>query len=184
MPDPREQLAMMTPHGIQIGKPFGGVPALTALDIAGAVGMAHLEPCQWWLLEPKYLDDWSHIHELRAWWLMQIGNQRRAENWTCKPGQMTALRDLSLEETLDPNRCRRCRGTGERLVDSKPRPCLACKGTGMRYRREEILAHGLRVSRREYRNRWLPRMAWCRFELMRIELSALTEIARRLRRQK
>lgn len=172
-----ELLSMLTVHGVQIGKPFGGTPAITAQDVAGAMGMGHLPDEQGALLLAKYCLDKRSKHKLWAHWLLAVMHHARAEEWQTARGQLLTLTNLSLEEALEDHVCRVCDGVGELLIDDKKVVCERCDGTGRRFKADYRLAQEMGCGRTVFRSIWKPRMLWCRRELQVWEASGLSALA-------
>lgn len=181
MTDSRELLAMMTARGIRLGNAYGGVPSLTSLDVAGAMGMGHIPRREAVLLLVKYCDDRTMIHELWAYWFADRMQKAWREKWVRKRGDVEKLSRLTLEEHIDGKICKTCCGVGSVIVDSKKRDCHVCEGVGRRYAGEPTLADYFGVSRRQYRQVWEPRVADARGELNRWEIEAAEAVARALR---
>lgn len=181
MSDARELLAMMTVHGIEIGRPFGGIPRLTPLDIAGAMGMG-LDPAGASLLLAKYCHDGQQYAELRVYWFERVMERKQAQAWKSdRPGLFKGLADVTLEEHVGHNLCRWCRGTGSVMARQKPVDCAPCGATGRKYYRPHKLAGGIGIKPQSYSAAWADRVAWCRVELNRWEIEAADRLGRALR---
>lgn len=180
MSDPAELLAMMTAHGIQIGHVPGSVSRMTALDVAGAMGISHVPPhCQMLVLAKLCLDESARHQAWSYWFRDRVGHYRAAGAKWC-PGQLRALVDHTLAEYLDANACRSCDGVGSRLVDHQFVECEPCGGSGRRYASERAMARAFGVDRRLYARLWAPRIAESRRELHRWEYEALMGVAQGL----
>lgn len=183
MTDARELMAMMTCHGIEIGRPFGGIPKLTALDVAGAMGMG-LGADDAALLMAKYCHDGQQYAEARVHWFMRVMDQKAHKGWTSdQPGRFKGLADVTLDEFVGHNLCRTCRGTGQVMRQQKPVPCITCDGVGRRALTASRLARGIGISRQSYSAVWADRVEWCRRALTRWELDAAERLARALRQR-
>lgn len=169
MTDTRELLAMVTAHGVDVGKPFGGAPALTGLDVAGAMGMG-LDRLAAELLLVKYALDETLLGSLRVSWFMVVMERKRAECWKSdSPGRFKNLADVTLAEFLSANLCPRCGGRGEIMPLKKPQTCPLCDGARKRYPSDRAMARGVGISHEGYRRYWVDRVQWCRDELERRE---------------
>jgi len=170
MADTAELLALMTSHGIDPTKVVtGGTPALTAQDVAGAMGMGKLPRHEALLLLVKYCDEKSMKHELWAFWFKRVMQEKVADGWKTRAGQCRFLSDLSLDESIGTNVCSACGG-------SDMGDCRMCDGTGRRYESERRLMKGFQVAEKTFRQQWLGRIAWARRELQIWELNGLASL--------
>ena len=71
----------MCPRGIQIGRPTGGIPSLTAADVAAVVAMGKLTRTQTLLLYVKYLLELDSWDELRRAWHHEVVTHGQQESW-------------------------------------------------------------------------------------------------------
>lgn len=178
--DTRELLAMLTPHGVDIGRVHGGTPKLTALDIAAAMGMSRISRKQGLLLMVKYCDEQALRSELWQHWFRDVMDKAHREGWQTQPGQIDMLSNITLDECIGSNNCSACRGTCFVMVGNKKVYCDMCQGTGKRYMSERRLSAGLGISRRQYRQHWQSRMNWASSTLNAWEASAAERISRGL----
>jgi len=177
--DTRELLAMMTPHGVKVdGTLGGGKPTLTALDVAGAMGLGRLTRRQALLLLVKYCDERHLKHELWVIWFKHVW--AKGQSWDVEPSQIRLVTDISLDECIGTNVCSACRGTMFVMLNQKRLDCALCNGTGRRYASERRMAAGFRCSRRQYRQVWEPRMRWAHQTLQSWESQAVDRIAKNL----
>ena len=176
MRDPAELLAMLCPKGLQVGQSFGGVPRLTALDIAGACGMGHMTKAQSALLMIKYCLELEHIKPLHSWWVVQVTDKAADEGWRTETGKprMITMATLTLIEHLEHNTCRVCNGRGEFHAEGQQVIlCPSCAGSGRKYQSQRAIARAMELDESSYRQTWVPRFAWCRRHLQAIEHDAL-----------
>lgn len=178
--DVAELMAMMTPHGPKPGHVPGGIPSLTALDVAGAMGMGHLKPEWAALVLVKYCGDSSPVHGLWSIWFRRLMRHKACQGWETIPGQVERLSISTLDEAIGSHACRRCGGTGAGIIDGSLKACPACDGLGRQYPGERQMAGALLVSRHAYRTQWAGRVDWCRRELQGWERQALGAISRAL----
>lgn len=182
MADPAELLAMLAEHGIDLTHIPGGWSTFSALDVAGALGMTHLELGADLALA-KYTMSASSYRSAKAGWRMRVGDQCLSEGWVRgKPGALIAMADYTLAEWIDPMRCRTCRGA-DVVIGGLKRTCPACDGTGLREASDRAISRALGLSSSGYRNGpWPPRVAWARAELVHIERTTMALLARYARR--
>lgn len=187
MTDTRELLAMMTAHGVPSSAGVGGIPALTAQDVAAAMGMGHIPRREALLLLVKFCDDRSHFHELWAFWFKAVMEHAISKGWRTnrRPGEKRPLprfkwlAEHTLQEALSDLHCQVCEGHREiAFGGGVTKECPACRGTGRRYWSQRQWAYRLRVGRGAYRRIWSHRVAWCRHEIQVWELNAIWHASR------
>lgn len=178
--DARELLAKLAPHGIPLGAvSLGGIPALTAHDVAAAIGMAHLSPFQSTLMRVKYCGDETCFLDLRVIWYLLVHDLGMQLGWPRPNANGPAwmiLAFVSLLEHCDPRRCHVCKGAKEITIDAKVIQCQTCKGSGLRAISERKLAKLAGVSRQTWEQSFSPALATCRSELQSIEDQAIRRI--------
>ncbi len=181
MTDPREKLAMLQPHGPHPDTIFGGTPVLTGLDVAAAMGMAHMDRLTETLLRVKYLDDQALVSELWAKWVLVVTAEGARAGWPREPGRCwVRIAEWSLEEAVASNCCRRCKGVGTIRVEEKVIVCAACDGTGRRYRSTSAMAREMGLPRRTFLRRYREPLSWARRRLLCIEDGAVVRLGRAL----
>lgn len=174
-----ELLALLTPHGIEIGRPFGGISNLSALDVAAALAMGGAEGHESALLLTKYCHDAQQSHVLWGYWGPTVINHAR-RNWKWEKGQMQKLARITLQDAVEAHTCRTCGGTGVGIANSKMIDCKSCGGGGRMYFGDREMARQLGVGRHVYRSTWLERVEWCRRVLGAWEAGGLSALARGL----
>ena len=120
-----EKLAQLTPHGVDPLKTYGGIPDVTAMDVAG-----ELRRCTW--LEAELLLVKYAGHERFKLWaavLMHI----MGLGWDLERGSFTKIADHVVAETIGSNRCPDCNGTQEATIAGKIELCPRCSGSGVEY---------------------------------------------------
>lgn len=183
MLDTRERVALMTAHGIgEVGRPFGGIPMLTGMDVAGAMGLG-VNRLGSELLFVKYADDKDLLKSLRITWFMHVMEHGKvAHDWKSKGGgKFWNMAETTLAENLGLNLCKRCGGRGQIMPLKKPQTCPVCDGGGKQYPSERAMARGVDVSVQAYRESWTNRVQWCRDELEKQERVAVALLWRNLR---
>lgn len=176
MRDPGELLAMLCPKGLQVGQPFGGVPSLTALDIAGALGVAHLTPFQMQLLRVKYCLEVQHAPELAQRWKAEVVAKARRDWRDVTEDRLYLLALYTLHEQIQYNLCGTCDGRGEFYEELLKAECPECHGSGRSFASNVRLARMLGVSEATFRRSWTDRFAWCRRSLQAYETDALLAV--------
>lgn len=173
----------MCPHGIQVGMPFGGVPQLTALDIAAALGMADVEDIQVRLLRVKFALDLGCYDRLRYEWMHRVVTHAVDEGWKAAKGKprILPMAVFTLIEHLGWNCCPACHGNAERMVGDVKEICPTCDGTGKQYRSERWVAqHVLSVHHSTFQQTWRDRFNWCRGDLAELEDAAVRKLRSRI----
>lgn len=182
MPDTRELLGMLTPHGIRMDGAHGGIPRLTPQDVAAAMGMGEIPEEQGHLLLVKYCGDNTPIHKLWASWFMRVMEKKQFEGWKSdKPGRFEAMSRFTLNETLSDNLCPVCCGRATVWAGNLEQSCKRCEGSGKSHQTPRMAAVALGVALSAFQKTWVPRFAWCRSELMIWEANAIAGVSRALK---
>ena len=106
-----ELLALLTAHGIDPGKPLGGTPEITAVDVAAM--MVDCAPDEEAFLRAKYCGDLRALHETWAYWFVEVMSQ----GWTTqRRGTIEALSRATLDEHMHGLLCRDCGGVGQVML--------------------------------------------------------------------
>ena len=129
-----------------------------------------------------------------------VGEASRHVTWKPKPGEIRKLAGLALLEHIWPTPCRSCSATGqvyEKVYYAKSQglnqpsyaasrlelsTCKACGGTGRRAWGRHRLASLLEVTEWEWRRVWAKRYYRMQTMVRWMELRALAQIRRALRR--
>lgn len=178
-----EKLALMTAHGVSIGHIPGGAPYLTAEDVAGALGMAHLKRGPYLLMLAKYCGDDTVLYELYNYAWFQAVDVANAKGWKPVKGKeyIRRMSVLAVDQVLKSQRCKSCKGV--RWVGNTS--CRRCDGSGM-----EAAMGGVKMSKEldmpvsTWYATWAPRYATIANEIMFWEVDALNRIQSRLRDRK
>ena len=184
--DYREILALMCPHGIEIGKPFGGIPNLTGLDVAAAVGMGHIDRGPGLLLQVKYCDERVHYHELWFCWYHAVITQAQKDGWRRRDGpgkkipRYAYLAMYSLVEDLSTLHCQSCEGRGELMLGETMCECPVCDGIGRLYPSGREISRQLHMDEKTFRTTWKSRLQWCRHELQVWDRHAIAEVEKHI----
>jgi hypothetical protein len=163
----------------------GGIPELTAADIAGAVGYVDGVAAQYLVL---YL--WAGHDTLRdrqrlcLYLAGEASRWAREEGWKDgKPGELQRLAGMALDEMADASDyvCRTCSGSGGiTLPNGKPAICSACGGVGRHWRGERLNASRWGCTREVWRSRYAAVYRRMVAMLSEMESLALGQIARAL----
>lgn len=109
--------------------PVGGVPEFSKTDIAAAC--SRIDSLDFHLLMAKYCDD---VHSaLRAMGELQHVLSRKSDHLSSmSPLKRHAMAAAMIEEFVSARRCKRCKGTGEKLEGSRVVFCRVCDGSGQK----------------------------------------------------
>ena len=159
---------MLTAHGVTPGKVYGGTPTLTAQDVAGM--MAKCSDCESALLRAKYALE--HPKKAWAYWWKHI----LVQGWVLPKGGVTRLADATLSEHLGGLTCKTCNGIGSLQAGSNVLTCDDCNGMGRRHWSNREMAKQLGLKQKDLREPWNSKVEWCRDELRRWEMSAVSKM--------
>lgn len=149
-------LAKVTPHGKVInGEGFGGAPAVTAVDVAGALGMPaggeRLDNLAWQWGLAKYAFDPTAVRTVKRECIRRVidanAGRGKSSAW------LAGLAVFVLEQQLIPPVCPECNGGG--MVAGKS--CLRCSGSGRRSVSKRGAAARLGLSESAWRRTWEAR---------------------------
>lgn len=125
-----EKLAMMTPHGLDVDHVPGGVAKLTALDVAGACGMAGLTKGENALLLAMYCGDMEALRQAELTLYLRAVDIAIDRDWKVVRGKeyLRGVCQLAIAEVVGSHRCRACNGT---KFNKHHKTCRRCDGSGM-----------------------------------------------------
>ena len=156
---------MLTAHGIDPLKAYGGVPTITQMDVAGM--MSSLKPCESALLRAKYCGE--PASSAWAYWFKHLMDQ----GWE-SDGQIRVLSLITMDEFVREPRCKACGGTKGQMIDAQWVVCPRCDGLG--YQAMSDRAIGRRMGMTRLREPWLGRLSWCRRTLQNWEVEAVKKL--------
>ena len=190
----RVVLGRLTPAGRDPRAPVGrGAPALTAADIAAALGFVTRRgpggepvpdrPAQRLLL---YL--WAGHDSLRDRETLLLHLAEEATRWLPPggvpeaPGELRRLLEIALDERRLTRLCLRCIGTGVVPDGGRLVFCPICGGLGWRRWGAQRLAEAFGVTRHAWRERWAKPYARIVQMLEDVERRGVAAVRRALRR--
>lgn len=177
-----ELLAMLSARSPRLEGVAGAIARLRPLDIAGALGMAHVRPGPCALILAKYAGDGPARHTLFAHWFEDRLLVARRGGWNPpRPRMVETLCTFTISENLLANRCGSCDGTGFRMEGARRVNCATCDATGFRYWGDRRIAKLFGLGVPAYAGTWRPRLLEARAELQRWELEGLEALGRGLR---
>jgi ribosomal protein L40E len=146
-----ELLAKMSPHGLVItGGTFGGSAAITAIDVAGALGMGGLSYPAYQFGMLKYAGDDQARAKVYRLVLIATAATAKAERWGVTDEQIESLAALAIHEHLNCPVCGKCNGCGQVAAKS----CEQCLGTGRVNLSKRARAKLTGIERTEWNRRW------------------------------
>lgn len=162
-----ELLSLLTAHGVDPGKPFGGLPSITQMDVAGM--MAKCSACEVALLRAKYCGESSH--DAWAHWFIFLMKQ----GWTdAERGQINSFAHFTLGVCLRGS-CSKCRGVGAVAIEPKVLVCQRCDGSGNEPVSDRKLARQLGIGNK-LDTEWRGRLKWALDQLQSVEMTALYKL--------
>lgn len=170
-------MARLTTKGIQPGMIHGGIPELERMDIAAAC--SRLPSLDFHLIMAKYCDDVKSaldaMGELQD--VMCEHSPMFAEMSAFKRGAFAAA---IIEEFVSDRRCRSCKGTGNRVEQSKIVQCKPCSGIGVKPASLRRRAQACGIPDATYRRHgYDPQYQVIMDYLLDMEISALSRINRK-----
>jgi ribosomal protein L40E len=172
-----ELMAKMTPHGVQItGMGFGGTTNLSALDVAGALGMGGLSHPAYLFGLLKYCGDHQVLGRLDRIVRGYVFTLGKAERWNLTDDQICGLSRLAVFENLHVRTCGKCNGSG--TIAAKA--CDKCEGTGrlpMSNRQRATIAG---IPETSFRREWKSRAQRCYGIVQNWESELITHLHKQL----
>lgn len=142
--------------------------ALSALDVAAALGMAKLRPLAYHYARAKYaLDEQSRIELFKC--LVNVVKRK----WGDQRAEIVAY--LAITRNVDSNRCRKCNGTG---MNARFKTCRKCQGSGVHIQSDAEISRHLGIARQNYNRDWSARIT----EMDRIMAQAEAQVIWGVRR--
>lgn len=174
MSNPRVLLARCAPHGGSYSVGTGG-PEFTPAEIAHAA--AHIRhPAGRALALYLWADHAESWPEVQRELLIEVSKLAGASNWRIKkPGTLSGLIALAVNEMANPRHCPRCNGTGERAG----KECSRCGGDGALPYTSRAMAFVSGLPHRTLRD-WRDRYAQIAGLVRDIERRAINDMRRAL----
>ena len=159
MRDPRELLAMLAVKVQRFQPSPGGIPVITAEDIAHILGMIKSTRAALYA-RIKYSGQDEYAKELSELMRTQVLSEvEDIARWKGKGGDwVLKLCQMALVESIDPNTCSWCNGVAEvTLEDGQRIECGGCNGSGHRPWRDKDRARLADISPSAWCNYWSER---------------------------
>lgn len=156
--DTKELLGLLTARVQRFHLAPGGIPKLTAQDVAHALGMIHNDQARLFG-RAKYAGEYQYVEGLALYIRRQMLDRALEENWRIHRKEFClSMSYLMLSEAIDPMCCSWCNGRAELKPETGPViVCDACNGSGRRRVRELDRARLLGVTRQIWNNTWVDR---------------------------
>ena len=153
--DPRELLSLLTARVQRFHLAPGGIPVLTAEDIATALGMVKNQDAVLYA-RVKYCGQHDFAEDVALAIRRRFLWRAADENWKIpRHGFLLDLSRLLLTEAVDPNICLWCNGSGDgRHANGLVVGCDGCNGTGRRKMWDRDRADLVGVSAQSWSNVW------------------------------
>lgn len=153
-----ELMAKMTPHGIVIsGQGFGGTPAISAIDVAGALGMGRLSRPAYLFGLLKYTGDTAAASSVYRITTEQVEALATGEGWNVSSHELAQLVGMAIRENMHAAVCPACNGSG--VVAAKE--CGECHGIGRLATSNRERARLFGVPETTWRRQWRERADRC-----------------------
>jgi hypothetical protein len=136
----------------------GGLPSVTASDLAAAVAMANLPKGAWYLGLVLFCGQDDALRDFEyAIWLHAVGVANK-RGWKIDTGkqQLRGISRVAMRLVVDPFRCRYCGGGG---FNQHHKPCRRCAGSGMAVISQRQLAKLASIPQRTWLDTWAARCA-------------------------
>lgn len=154
----KELLSLLTPRVQRFHLAPGGIPNLTAEDIAHALGMIQNDLARVYA-RVKYADQMEYAEGLVLAIRRHILLRKLDEEWRIPRKEF--ILDMSymmLAEAVDPNICLWCCGRAEIKPETGPViVCGACQGQGRKKIRDRDRAHVMGISKQSWSSNWNDR---------------------------
>lgn len=163
MRDPRELLALLTTRVQRFAVAPGGIPAITADDIAHALGMIQHDTARLYA-RVKYAGEVRYAEGVAGAIRSQLIRSRMIDCdlgkiWRVpRPDFLIDMGYLLLAEAVDPHTCSWCDGRAEVRPETGPViVCGACKGTGRRPMKDFDRARLMGLAKSSWSETWSQR---------------------------
>lgn len=182
MSDARELLALLTCRVQRFHLAPGGIPNLTAEDIAHALGTIKNENARLYV-RVKFAGQTRFADALACAIRRHIMLRKMDNGWRLpRPGFLFDLATLMLIEAIDPLICTTCEGTAQRATTTgSVLVCEACNGAGQRRFTESDRIKMLGINKSSWYDPWSGRYRDAQIEIIdKWEDIALNAMAKRL----
>lgn len=155
--DPRELLGMLAARVQHFAMAPGGIPALTQLDIAHALGMIS-NPAVTLYARVKYGQENGDFEDLVQVLFRHVAVNLDIGKWRIPRKEFIQdMCALALAEDIDPCICTWCGGWGHAVAENKVVQCGQCKGTGQARVMDKDRAKIMRCTTSAWAHSWAER---------------------------
>lgn len=175
--DPKRVVSKLAAGTTPLEKGSGGAPALTQSDAAACC--SGLSDSQYELLTAKWARYEGVLPRLAYRLMSEVTcDMAVREKWEIPRGRlyMRKMTLLALAEVLDPQICRRCKGT--QFIGH--RTCPSCRGTGHRRLHGAQRARIIGCDKSRWYRVWAPRYEAVYRQIADLEISGLASIRRQM----
>jgi hypothetical protein len=153
--NPQEILSLLTARVQRFHLAPGGVPALTAEDVAHALGMIHNDLARVYA-RVKYSGQYEYAEGLALGLRRHILVKKTDDSWRIpRPDFVLDMSFMMLAEAIDPHTCRWCWGRAEVKPETGPViVCSACDGSGRRKIKERDRARVMGIAESSWSDPW------------------------------
>lgn len=170
-------MARLTTKGLQPGIIFGGIPDLTKSDIAAAC--SKLPSLDFHLIMAKYCDDVNSALDAMGE-VQDLMCSNSSVFADMDPFKRTSVAASIIQEFVSSRKCPRCKGTGQKLVESKIAACKPCGGSGQKSVSLNARATACDIPEATFRRQGLNQSYESVMQnILDIELRAMAKIARK-----
>ena len=156
--DPRELIALVTARVQRFHQAPGGIPNLTAEDIAHALGLIQHSEARLFA-RVKYAHQFEYAEGVALSIRRKTMLEKLDNNWRISRKEfLLDMAYMILAEAIDPHLCPDCAGRGQGIVDNLVVICSSCGGTGEKKEIRDVdRARLLGVSKSNWHNNWADR---------------------------
>lgn len=153
--NPRELLALLTVRIQRFQLAPGGIPNITAQDVAQALGMIHNDEARIYA-RVKYAGQLEYAEGLALAIRRHIMTRKLDSGWRIPhPNFLLDMSFMMLAEAVDPHTCTWCDGRAEVRPETGPViQCGACNGSGRREIRDGDRARLMGISKSSWSDPW------------------------------
>jgi len=154
----RELLSLLTARVQRFHLAPGGVPNLTAEDVAHALGMLRQEQVRLYA-RIKYSGQIEYADKLAGMIRVHVMTKKLKAGWRIpRPDFLLDVGYLMIVESVDPNLCPTCDGRAEVHPEVGPViMCEKCAGTGKRAWQDADRAAAVRLAKSSWSETWSDR---------------------------
>lgn len=174
-----ELLAQLNPHSKDLRMLPPGFQALTAIDIAHALGRINKKGPRL-LLRYKYAEHEQFFEPLNVELILTITKTAETEKWK-NLATLSRLCHIAIQIVCRQPRCNKCKGIGERMWGSRRIVCPSCRGNSWQRIYDTDIAAQLGVEAKAYGKTYKKRLGAAMDILRDWEIVALASLKKSMR---